>query len=92
MFQNEFILDAVGLVAEFGWQLLPQYSFAKESGEWSHTNNLAFGGRKCLADVRFEGGAMTWPEMDVAERTAFILEDALLKAKEAIRWERVKYH
>ena len=48
-------------------------------------NNLAFSDRKCLGEVKFEGASMTWPQKGVKEKTAFILDDALLKAKEAIK-------
>ena len=83
--ENEFILDAVVFIAQHGWHFLPQYQFTKETGEWSHINNLAFGARKALADVRFDGGTMAWPDMGAMERTAFILDDAILKAKEALK-------
>ena len=83
--ENEFILDAVSFIAQHGWHFLPQYQFTKETGEWSHINNLAFGARKCLADVRFNGRSMAWPDMGTVERTAFILDDAILKAKEALK-------
>lgn len=83
--ENEFILDAVAFIAQHGWQFLPQYQFTKSTGEWSHINNLAFGARKALADVRFDGGTMAWPDMGAMERTAFILDDAILKAKEALK-------
>ena len=32
----EFILDAVDLVAEHGWRLLPDYIFEPETGQWRH--------------------------------------------------------
>jgi selenocysteine lyase/cysteine desulfurase len=32
----EFILDAVDLVANEGWRLLPQYRFCERSGQWFH--------------------------------------------------------
>ena len=34
----EFILEAVRLVAEEGWRLLPQYMFNPETGEWRQVN------------------------------------------------------
>ena len=47
--QLEFILEAVALVSEKGWTLLPQYIFTAETGEWFHQSNLAFSERKCMA-------------------------------------------
>ncbi|XP_014783863.1 uncharacterized protein LOC106878996 [Octopus bimaculoides] len=32
----DFVIQAVELVAEFGWHLLPQYRFNPETGEWRH--------------------------------------------------------
>ena len=35
----DFILDAVKMVAEHGWKLLPHYMFNPETGEWRHRNH-----------------------------------------------------
>lgn len=32
----DFVLEAVKMVAEHGWKLLPQYMFNPETGEWKH--------------------------------------------------------
>ena len=34
----EFVLEAVKLVAEEGWKMLPQYMFNPETGEWRQVN------------------------------------------------------
>ncbi len=31
-----FVLDALALVCDQGWQLLPYYIFSVETGEWLH--------------------------------------------------------
>ena len=36
----EFILEAVDLVAEEGWRLLPEYRFEPSSGLWMHSSGL----------------------------------------------------
>jgi len=55
-----FVLDAVDLVATDGWRLLPWYRFDPASGLWRHAHGPGeppLG----LSDVRYEGGAMTYP-------------------------------
>lgn len=32
----DFVLEAVKMVAEEGWKLLPQYKLNNETGEWRH--------------------------------------------------------
>ncbi len=36
--QFQFILDAIQLIANDGWRLLPHYTFDPDSGEWRHRN------------------------------------------------------
>ena len=83
--QVDFIVDALSLVAAEGWQLLPQYIFTRETGEWHHQINLAFCDRKCLAKISYEGGKMTVTDREVEVKTTFELQDAILKAKEHLR-------
>ena len=59
MFQ--FILDAVALVADEGWKLLPQYRFEPASGLWRHRGGLVEPPLS-LGDVRYRNGEMTYPE------------------------------
>lgn len=84
-FQIDFIFEAVALVAEDGWRLLPQYNFTKTSGEWFHVNNFAFMDRKCLSKVSYLGGEMDWKPDDSTTKTAFVLNDAILKVKEGMK-------
>lgn len=37
----QFLVDAVHLVAESGWRLLPQYRFEAATGQWRHRDGLA---------------------------------------------------
>src|SRR5690606_476381 len=37
----EYLVDAVHLVAEEGWKLLPRYRFEATSGVWRHRDGLA---------------------------------------------------
>jgi selenocysteine lyase/cysteine desulfurase len=56
----EFLLDAVDLVAEDGWRLLPWYRLEPASGLWRH---VAGRGEPPLSldEVRYVGGRMSWP-------------------------------
>ena len=57
----EFILEAVTMVAEEGWRLLPQYRFDPATGLWRHHGGLVEPPLS-LGDVRYPGGLMTYPE------------------------------
>ncbi|XP_074619620.1 uncharacterized protein LOC141878556 [Acropora palmata] len=41
----DFVLEAVKMVAEHGWKLLPQYMFNPETGEWKHRTHQALKSR-----------------------------------------------
>ncbi len=57
----EFILEAVALVAEEGWKLLPQYRFDPATGLWRHHGGLVEPPLS-LNDVRYPDGLMAYPE------------------------------
>lgn len=76
--------NAIVLVCRKGWTLLPQYIFMRQTGEWHHQINLAFCDRKCLTNITYEDGTMRI-KGDSAPKTplsVFVLNDAILKAKE----------
>jgi selenocysteine lyase/cysteine desulfurase len=59
-----YIVQAVELVADFGWKLVPQYRFSLESGLWRHENGLVEPPLR-LADVHYDAdGRMTFPRHD----------------------------
>ncbi len=61
-----FILDAVHLIANEGWKLLPSYRFSVDSGLWrhrDHSDSVAHG----LDDVVFSGDGMTYPGRRLTE-------------------------
>jgi selenocysteine lyase/cysteine desulfurase len=63
-----FIVDAVDLVAEQGWRLLPFYGFDPASGLWRHLGPAvepAFS----LDSIRYERGAMAWRHEPVASHS-----------------------
>ena len=61
-----FILDAVELLAEDGWRLLPHYDFCPRTGIWRHRE--ARPGRSLsLADVGFGSGKMQYRARHLTE-------------------------
>ncbi|KAK7097022.1 uncharacterized protein [Littorina saxatilis] len=55
-----FVLQAVAMVAEHGWKLLPQYMFNPETGEWRHKEHQVFRERKWLGHISYGGGHMQY--------------------------------
>ncbi len=58
-----FILEAVDIVAEEGWRLLPYYRFEPATGLWKHRKPAAEPPFS-LHDVSYAGGHMTYRHMD----------------------------
>ena len=55
----QYVLEAVRMVAEEGWKLLPQYRFNPLTGEWHHIRanpETVFG----LEDLSYEGGCLSF--------------------------------
>jgi selenocysteine lyase/cysteine desulfurase len=57
-----YIIEAVALVAEFGWTLLPDYEFDATSGLWQHRGELDERLLR-LRDLSYEDGALRWPRV-----------------------------
>jgi len=76
-----FILDAVHLVADEGWKLLPEYEFDPITALWRHCRGAAEP-RLSLLDIGYGPGGMNYPDHRTTggvERLA----DYLLEAREA---------
>ncbi|MGB3909910.1 MAG: aminotransferase class V-fold PLP-dependent enzyme [Pseudolysinimonas sp.] len=59
-----YIVQAVELVADFGWKLVPQYRFSLETGLWRHENGPVEPPLR-LSDVGYDAdGRMTFPRHD----------------------------
>jgi selenocysteine lyase/cysteine desulfurase len=59
-----YIVQAVELVADYGWKLVPQYRFSIESGLWRHENGPVEPPLR-LTDVGYDAeGRMTFPRHD----------------------------
>jgi selenocysteine lyase/cysteine desulfurase len=61
-----FLIDAVKLIANEGWKLLPYYQFDTESGEWTHRNRSSYPVLH-LSDISYEGGMMSYPSRHLTE-------------------------
>lgn len=60
----QYIVQAVELVADHGWKLVPQYRFSLESGLWRHENGPVEPPLR-LTDVGYDAdGRMTFPRHD----------------------------
>ena len=59
-----YIVEAVELVAEYGWRLVPQYRFALDTGLWRHENGPVEPPLR-LTEVGYDAdGRMTFPRHD----------------------------
>jgi hypothetical protein len=73
-----YILDAVHLVAESGWTLLPYYRFSVDSGLWRHRDHQ-LGHEFGLDDLSFESGRLEYRSRQLTEPESALaryLEDA----------------
>jgi selenocysteine lyase/cysteine desulfurase len=77
----EYILQAVHMIADHGWKLLPNYRFNPMSGLWIHRERANLPTRvMSLHELRFRNGRMSYP---VRRMTApeWVLPDYLEDAK-----------
>jgi len=54
----DYVVEALELVAQHGWKLLPLYRFNNETGDWYHVTNTKFKDRRWLGHVTFENGRL----------------------------------
>ncbi|KAK3100241.1 hypothetical protein FSP39_016852 [Pinctada imbricata] len=79
----DFVIEAVKLVAQHGWKLLPQYMFNPETGEWRQKNFQVFKDRKWLGHIKYGTGKMEYkvPPFIVKGELPKDYQDCLEKAK-----------
>ncbi|GAB1609960.1 hypothetical protein Ahia01_001281900 [Argonauta hians] len=56
----DYVLEALQLVADYGWLLLPQYRFNPETGEWRHKDLQVYKDRKWLGNISYTTGTMVY--------------------------------
>ena len=64
--QFQFLLDAIHLVAEHGWTLLPEYRFDEKTGQWRHRAGHPDVPMH-LADVTYRSGRMEYRSRHMTE-------------------------
>ncbi|XP_055343261.1 uncharacterized protein LOC129591589 [Paramacrobiotus metropolitanus] len=76
----DFVCEAVKMVAQVGWKLLPLYRFNPETGEWRHQDNTLFQDRKWLSSIQFTADGLSYPNFtykpDPPENYAAVLAAA----------------
>lgn len=76
--QFEFILQAVELVAEHGWKLMPLYDFCPTTGQWRHKKGRADPVMR-LHDISYKSGKLQYRSRHATEPEEVLtsyLEDA----------------
>ena len=74
-----YVVEAVTLVAEEGWRLMPDYRFDTATGRWHHRNGAVEPPLR-LTDVAYPDGMMTYPRTHVTADES-ILEQHLTDAR-----------
>jgi len=64
--QFEFILDAIHLIANEGWRLLPHYRFDPDTGEWRHRRHSTANVMR-LGEVSYRTGKMEYRSRHATE-------------------------
>ena len=62
----EYIVQAVQLIAEQGWKLLPDYTFDGKTGSWKHGLHEQRDPLR-LTDVRYDGGKLEYRSRHATE-------------------------
>lgn len=77
-----YLLEAVHLVADQGWRLLPQYTYEPETALWRHRDGLPRPPTS-LADLHFAGGELELPmTAPVSDLRAYLAEAKRVLAAE----------
>jgi len=58
-----YVVQAVGLVADHGWRLVPEYRFDLASGRWRHRDGAVEPPLR-LSQLHYVGGVLTYPRHD----------------------------
>ena len=74
----DYLVQAVLLIAEHGWRLLPDYDFCPETGRWRH-HRADIGSNMSLRAISYAGGRMEYRSRHATEPEAALsahLEEA----------------
>ncbi len=83
----DYLVQAVNLIADYGWRVMPDYIFTPETGRWRH-RDANLNPKMSLLNVSFRSGRMEYRSRHATEPEAALpayLEEArdLLKAAKA---------
>ncbi|MFT3694887.1 MAG: aminotransferase class V-fold PLP-dependent enzyme [Kofleriaceae bacterium] len=81
--QFQFILDAIHLIANDGWRLIPHYNFNPDTGEWRHRNHNPADVLR-LADISYRTGKLEYRSRHSTE-PEWALPTYIDQAKQIIR-------
>ena len=65
----DYLVEAVLLIAEHGWRLLPDYEFCPETGRWRH-HKADVGSKMSLHRIGYSGGRMEYRSRHATEPEA----------------------
>jgi len=65
----DYLVNAVLLVAEHGWRMMPDYEFDPETGRWRHRAALP-GAKMGLTDITYRSGRMEYRSRHATEPEA----------------------
>jgi len=88
--QFQFLLDAIHLIADHGWKLLPDYRFCPETGLWHHRRGRPDAAMR-LADVSYRSGKMEYRSRHATEPEEALpgyLDEARRLIEEAVAGSR----
>jgi len=74
-----YVVEAVTLVADEGWRLMPDYRFDTRTGRWHHRDGAVEPPLR-LTDVDYSDGVMTYPRTHVTADES-ILDEHLADAR-----------
>jgi selenocysteine lyase/cysteine desulfurase len=78
-----YILEAVALIAEEGWKLLPDYMFDEHSGQWTHKGGKREPAMR-LSDLSYRRGRLEYRSRHITE-PEWALEVYLDEARKILR-------
>ena len=82
----DFIIDAVVLISEHGWKLLPQYTFEAGTGEWRHREDThIIDGTVSLKEISYQTGSFHFQRPTASKDPAPTLEEVLSAAQYLLR-------
>ncbi|HEY0252556.1 MAG TPA: aminotransferase class V-fold PLP-dependent enzyme, partial [Kofleriaceae bacterium] len=87
--QFQFLVDAINLIANDGWRLIPHYNFNPDTGEWRHRNHNPADVLR-LADISYRAGKLEYRARHSTE-PEWALPSYIDMAKQIIRGTQDEY-